>query len=563
MSDPDLSLRIDAILGRLDDGAGDPAGGLLHSARTLVDLDDRDRGAPSQHFRARLKGELFTSSPAATTTTTTAIHKPQPPKPTPLHRKERRMSAPRVLAIAASLLLLLGGMGVVFEGPLRPSRAPEPSAIPAASFATPAPIGQNPALPVWTAPAPGETGYDETSHLLAGGRIFRAFGTSYGSPHVQAIDAGTGEVLWEQPTANEVAVLVASNDVLVIANQLITAQNQDAPHDLVGLDAQTGVQRWQVELASPPVAAVMMGDRVLVLGWDNTLDAIGIEDGQPIYSVGIGGNSQPQAELPVDVYPMSYAAPGHMAVIGDIVAVVLADGSVAAVDGNTGTGLWWTYRSLQGPANVFAVGNRLVISILGTYVLPLDGRPLPPAATPASSDSPLCQTAIKTAPEGTHAGDLIPPDYSGLLYGVDPATGSVVWSGITELFLSWPSSAMLISEDQLLLNTAAFDRGTTIPGEWCAVDVDTGKITLLSDPPSVGLGSFINSVSDGRIVETITIFANGKFVADPAPPPADATLPTFDLSPYVSGAFYWVQIYDGAIYVSMGDGTLMKLVASG
>jgi hypothetical protein len=57
----------------------------------------------------------------------------------------------------------------------------------------------------------------------------------------------------------------------------------------------------------------------------------------------------------------------------------------------------------------------------------------------------------------------------------------------------------------------------------------------------------------------IAIFADGRFVAYPTTQPIDSTTPVVDLSPYLSGAFRWVEIYDGAIYVSMGDGTLMKV----
>jgi outer membrane protein assembly factor BamB len=306
----------------------------------------------------------------------------------------------------------------------------------------------------------------------------------------------------------------------------------------------------------------MMGDRVLVLGWNNALDAIGIEDGQPIYSVSITGSSQPQVELPVDVYPMSYSSPGHMAVIGDIVALVLADGSVAAVDGKTGTGLWWTYRTLQGTSDVFTVGSRLVVSIGGTYVLPPDSAPRSTAATPVSSDSPNCGTELSEAPEGANISELTQPDYSGMLYGVDPATGAVAWSGTTELFIGLMDTSLRTSGDSLMLDTTTQYQGTTTPGTWCAVDVDTGRITPLTDPASIALGSFINDVNNGRILETIAIFANGQFVAYPTEQPVDPAMPVVDLSPYLSGSFRWVELYAGAIYVSMGDGTLMKVPLS-
>jgi outer membrane protein assembly factor BamB len=469
------------------------------------------------------------------------------------------MIAPRVLAIAATLALLLGGMGIVFGGPLRTSRAPEPSAIPAASFATPAPISKAPELPDWTAPAPDETGYDEFAHLVASGRIFRAFSRDSGPQYIQAVDTATGKVLWEKQIATEAGILVASDDILVVAELYATSQDQDPTHHLVGLDAQSGIQRWDVKLAGPPAAATLMGDRVMVLGWNNTLDALAIQDGQQIYSVDVGGKSQWPNGLPIQFANFSYE-PGRMAAIGSTVAVVLADGSVAAIDGETGTGLWWIYRSLQGAAAVRAVGDHLLIDLGGTYIPPQGGSPVPILPTPATPEASNCNTQISKQLAGTSINGTSALDYIGALYAVDPVSGTIAWSGTTELY---GRSQVSTSNNDLLLDTSVRSGPAQVQGTWCSLAMESGTITPLTDPASIALGSFINDVNNGRIMETVAIFANGQFVAYPTQQPVDSGTPVFDLSPYLSGSFWWVEIYDGSIYISMGDGTLMKLVASG
>jgi outer membrane protein assembly factor BamB len=195
----------------------------------------------------------------------------------------------------------------------------------------------------WTAHSPvGTTGAGEAGnpHVISDGRIFRMFSMMTGAPHIQAVDAATGDILWDEEIAALGNLMTATGDTLLVAEPHFNGTNL-----LVARDVATGNEVWSVNLSDDPVAMTTAGNRVLVLGSHGKLDAVDLDTGEVAYAVDVRGDAQ-------NVTPYQSQDLDHedhrLAVDGDTLYAALQDGSIVAVDLATGTGKWWALREIPG-----------------------------------------------------------------------------------------------------------------------------------------------------------------------------------------------------------------------
>jgi PQQ-like domain len=115
-----------------------------------------------------------------------------------------------------------------------------------------------------------------TTPVVSGGRVL--VGTIGGA---EALDAGTGKVLWTAPISSGVVVapLPVSGGVLVVDRTL---------HRLHRLDARTGHAGWEVQLGAPVLAPpVAVGSRVLVVDEAGHLLSIDAGSGRVLQRVSL------------------------------------------------------------------------------------------------------------------------------------------------------------------------------------------------------------------------------------------------------------------------------------
>ena len=69
-----------------------------------------------------------------------------------------------------------------------------------------------------------------------------------GAPHIQAVDAATGDILWDEEIAALGNLMTATGDTLLVAEPHFNGTNL-----LVARDVATGNEVWSVNLSDDPV----------------------------------------------------------------------------------------------------------------------------------------------------------------------------------------------------------------------------------------------------------------------------------------------------------------------
>lgn len=435
------------------------------------------------------------------------------------------------------------------------------------------PVEATPTVPVddvanegWTAHGPdGIADYAEVGvdHVIADERVFRAFVMKIGGPQVQAIDADSGDVLWEAETevkdGGNGIHMATGGDKLLVAG---TSQ-------LVALDVATGQEAWTAKISGSPVTMAVSGNRVLVLSDGDMLDAIDVETGQPIYSVDIQGEAQ-------DFYPISYSKDltGYkyrLAVDDGTVYAALDYGSVVAVDIETGTAKWWSLRSTPGQVQVYAIDGAVVVdqgdladisaTIEADSQAHRTGTPRPVASPSPLSGIATCAGIESSAspaatPLPATALDGIVTTYRGL----DSDSGAVRWS----MALPAQSAPGVAIDDGLLYEVFANADWPTDPSQvaLCSIDPSTGQSFEVDQLSDLGASPFLMTVtSDGVQREIVGVeFGDGAMFGGPAMLDPSVTGPTVTIDLDASGGTRWLGIYDDAIYLSRLDGSLEKIL---
>jgi hypothetical protein len=218
MTEHDTALAFDRALNGERGISLNGSESLVITAHAIQTLFDRQHAIPSEEFVMQLEQTLFAlpvipseveGPPAA------AVSRPQPSPRSARIKPKRTRASHRWAAIAAALVLLLGGAGAIVRGPLDFRSTPEPSAIPAVGLGT---VEASPvaAEQLWTVDAPELTTGSDRPGIIANGVMFRTFFSGGGQP-VQAVELQTGTVLWEDTPVVTQDVLAAAGDALLVA----------------------------------------------------------------------------------------------------------------------------------------------------------------------------------------------------------------------------------------------------------------------------------------------------------------------------------------------------------
>jgi outer membrane protein assembly factor BamB len=452
-------------------------------------------------------------------------------------------------------------IGLPENGPRWPSEAT------AAAEVTP-----EPGEVLWTAPAPEGAGMEWYQPLLTDGRLFRTFldavltpqgqtiDTETGpvQPQVQAIDSETGSVLWEQSIDINGQLLATHDDLLLITGQ--TTGSSESPALLLALDPETGEEIWRAPLSQSPVAMTVAEDRVLVLGSDNQLEAIEPDTGKTIYSSDIADESRPRAG--VDRIHFELVSETSLAVVDDTLVAVLADGSLAGVDIASGTVKWWSIRERPGNAYVHSVDGSLVVLDGGDLEAVMEyetsfGTPVPDATPIFSANIPPAPCLDDIAAATAVVGDDRTMPVPKTIMRLDPATGEVLWSVVSSRLVP----QLIPDGSSLLYRTYVREDWPFWPVEWpvCSIEAATGQVSQFETPDDVADLTFVAAFASTPDLVLRVGVVDGELLWMPAPLESTTTEPDIVFNDVASGDVPWLEVYDGALYVSTEDGSLMKI----
>jgi outer membrane protein assembly factor BamB len=188
------------------------------------------------------------------------------------------------------------------------------------------------------------------------------FGTENGD--VYALDAKTGETVWQQQVKGEVLAEPAIDAGIVAFNT--------GAGTLFALDAETGEQRWTYESEVPPlslrgVAAPVADSGGIITGTATGRLAVVIADtGQVAWEQTIGkptGATELQRIIDIDGKPL---------VLAGIAYVISYDGTLAAVEIRSGRVVW--SREYKSSRSISIDGNSLFVVDSNSNIYALDRR---------------------------------------------------------------------------------------------------------------------------------------------------------------------------------------------
>lgn len=197
----------------------------------------------------------------------------------------------------------------------------------------------------------GKRGFFDKRHsaLLNGGPVAGGKKVFYGSENgiLYALDAETGEFLWQANVKGEIVAAPAYDVNVVVVNTVSGI--------LKAFDANTGESLWQIDQDVPPltlrgVSAPAMVPGATIIGTPSGMLSVYLLDkGQPAWSVEVGeptGSTELERVIDVDSKPL---------VFGDKVYAISARGNLVAVELRSGRVLWQrqysSYRQLAIDGN--------------------------------------------------------------------------------------------------------------------------------------------------------------------------------------------------------------------
>lgn len=386
----------------------------------------------------------------------------------------------------------------------------------------------------------------------ANGRIFRVTGTGLGWNHLQAIDADDGSILWEWPVPIGVGVMQTYGDWLLVAGQ--DGESLGFDYLLVAYDVQTGEEAWRRSLSQLPAGMVIHGDQAYLLGNDNHLDAIDLSTRTSLYVSDLRG-----ASLPLDAIPNhAFTTYNRLVFAGDNLVAVLADGSIAGIDAETGTAQWWRLSDVPRMAQIYELTGHLVVAE-GSAWESLQTSPVDSEATPVASpvpDSTACLDLFGSIePDGTHAG-LPESAWVQSFLSLDAETGDLLWSAGTRLdYRALPFANGFVMVANIPASDIAEKRSDMAV---CAVNTENGTVSPIEDLRTLTDKTFRWSAAQGPLVTGL--LADGNYLTFPHDLAPEWFGPEVDLQidpahPGIGRA----DTIDGAIYLSLWDGRLIKL----
>ncbi|MCC6945182.1 MAG: PQQ-like beta-propeller repeat protein [Thermomicrobiales bacterium] len=414
----------------------------------------------------------------------------------------------------------------------------------------------------WIVPGPN-TDHAESegsAPVLENGRIFCSFYNAIAENHTQAVDMATGDVLWDAPLDIRGEVMASAGNLLLVGGP-VGGLLKD--FSLVALDQATGNEVWRVSLSGLPVAMTVDGNRAYVLGSENQLDAVDSHSGQPIYAVDIGGAAKPGNPL------WAGSSQNRLAIAGTTLVAVLADGSLAGVELESGTGRWWSIRQESGFVQVTTVEGNVIAVDAGNIVTSSttagpNATPEPPAPVALASPIPTACLDVRSAGTPTAIDDKNESLDQGMtILRIDPNTGAVIWSvHAATPFASWLSDGLGIGYLIAPTTDLPIDRSQIA---FCSMDPATGLSTPIEQMSDLGGQPFIVTFSDATSPDSadrayVAVIANGdQLIAAPASFDPTVTGPTVSVDLDSGGGTQWGEGYGDALYFSRLDGSLEKI----
>jgi outer membrane protein assembly factor BamB len=325
---------------------------------------------------------------------------------------------------AASWLQTVEGLTLVVltDGTLMamPAKSPD-RALVDANPATPAGESANTGWIV-SGPAGDHAESEDFGPVAENGRIFRSFYDVAAANHTQAVDMATGTVTWDVPLDVRGEAMASYGDLLLVGGRVGGLLKESA---LVALDQATGQGVWHAILSDFPAAIAVEGGRAFVLGANDQLDAVDLTSGASISASDIGGQLEPHASFPI------LGSQYRLAIDGDLLVVVLADGTVAGVDIESGAGIWWNLLSWSRGVRIAYLDGTLVVAEYGDMSDDLSESDVigtPDPATPTASGPPVpasCLDSFYPASPVANSNLNVSPMLGVKYLRIDPNTGRI------------------------------------------------------------------------------------------------------------------------------------------
>ncbi|NQY63114.1 MAG: outer membrane protein assembly factor BamB [Alteromonadaceae bacterium] len=250
------------------------------------------------------------------------------------------------------------------------------------------------------------------SALLSGGPIAGIDRVFIGSENgeVFALDANTGELIWQSKVKGEVIAAPAIDAGILVVNT--------SSGILKAFNASDGTDVWTVEQEVPPLSLrgvsppVIASGGVLVGSADGSLSVYLLEKGQQGWSTEVGeatGSTELERVIDVDVAPL---------IFGDKIYAISSKGNLTAVDLRSGRVLW--KRQYSSYRQLSIGGNVLYLTDIKGHVYAIDRN----TGLERWSQLSLTNRGVTgPVPVGNY---VVVGDFEGYLHWLDQNSGEIV-----------------------------------------------------------------------------------------------------------------------------------------
>lgn len=509
--------------------------GPFDELRDLIDEPVAPRQAFADQLRSRLMSELMASESLQQEhrTPMDAMIVPRPPAVYPIDSR-RRLRPAIVLEIAAMALLVLGLAVALSNGWFR-NRPEPPVTVPAAALQnddTPTPLATSTTpteVPVSTVAAtvapqrdipeaawilPGTVGdHVELGGLLAGDDLVFRLIASSSFVGVQAVDAKTGAIAWQQPHQWTGFLFAHDDDTLYF---------DGGNNRLVAMDANTGAEQWRAQVTGNPIAITEEDDRVFVLMDSDFVTALDRATGEQLW---VAQGRQPQnpgggsASIP---------AIGKIDAEDGVVAAVTTYGVLSGFDAATGQELWAHEGYDAATVYIDAEDDRFIVSFAMESA--------PGASSGAVSTANATPVAIEDVDIVNVA--VVVGDCAGQIDGTAVTTGDsrIVTSG------SFGAVTFIIQEIDPQTGAIRSERDS---GGECILDAQAGQGMSGATAQNVIV---IGSISGDPLALSHLVEDDGDMIVLGA-------IAGLDEAPIA------VVVDDDAAFLQLADGTLIRVAA--
>lgn len=516
--------------------------------RDLIDEPVAPRAEFADALRSRLMREMSASdySREEQQLPMDATFAPRPPLAFPIE-PPRRIRPMVILEMAAAAVIIIGlaaalGRGwfqndpdpatavpaafVQGNGTATPETQPEPTSTPlptvvpertgqattpdsSAMEPTAVPPGNIPNT-IWAIPGIEGENVELGGLLTEDDTVYRLLATP-SFVGVQAIDAETGEMLWQQAHRWAGNLFAIEDDVLYF---------DGGGNTLTAVDAKTGAELWRANIAGDPLALTEDEHRLFVLLSTDMVTARDAKTGEELW---IAQMTAPQQSTGGSA---SLPAIDKIAVEDSIVAAVSTTGVLSGFDAKTGEERWAHEGYDAATVAIWDEDDRFIVT--SGAGIPVAGDDISSTTTTVAGVDDSVVRVVVNAGDCSQF-DATPEDgtetHTFRAQAIDPETGDVLWDRQT---IIGNTAATVTTSENLMV---------------CGIDIVTGDVTADTSPNrilTVGTATSGTSgihhlhVEDGTVV----------MVGDVGGPNQQAIAVTTD---------------DHTIYLQLADGSLVKI----